>query len=111
MGMYLDDARYNNFEKLFGVKKPIIGMLHLLPLPGSPIYDGKGLKEVIERALFDAEELQAGGVDAMEVENFSDPTYYPQEVGPELVAAMAIIADHTHSCFFLASRHLYSFRS
>ncbi len=94
MGMYLDDARYNNFEKLFGVKKPIIGMLHLLPLPGSPIYDGKGLKEVIERALFDAEELQAGGVDAMEVENFSDPTYYPQEVGPELVAAMAIIADH-----------------
>lgn len=94
MSMYPDDKRLQNFEELFGVKKPIIGMLHLLPLPGSPIYNGEGLKDVIERALADAEELQAGGVDALEVENFSDPTYYPQEVGPELVAAISVISDH-----------------
>jgi uncharacterized protein len=94
MSMYPEDKRFQNFEDLFRVQKPIIGMLHLPPLPGSPIYDGKGLKEIIERALSDAEELQAGGVDALEVENFSDPTYYPQEVGPELVAAMAIVSDH-----------------
>ena len=25
-------------EKLFGVKKPIIAMLHLDPLPGDPLY-------------------------------------------------------------------------
>jgi membrane complex biogenesis BtpA family protein len=94
MSMYPDDKRFADFQALFGVKKPIIGMLHLPPLPGSPVYNGNGLEEVIERALHDAGELQAGGVDALEVENFSDPTYYPQDVGPELVAAMAIIADH-----------------
>ncbi|NMC85113.1 MAG: BtpA/SgcQ family protein [Anaerolineaceae bacterium] len=83
-----------NFEQMFGVKKPIIGMLHLPPLPGSSVYDGKGLNPVIERALADAESLVAGGVDGLEVENFSDPTYYPMEVGPELVAAMAVVSDH-----------------
>jgi len=92
--MYPDDTRFQSFHDLFGVKKPIIGMLHLPPLPGSPVYDGKGLQEVIDRALYDANELQEGGVDALEVENFSDPTYYPQEVGPELTAAMAVISDH-----------------
>ena len=94
MSMYPDDTRLQNFHDLFAVKKPIIGMLHLPPLPGSPIYDGKGLSEIIDRALYDANELQEGGVDALEVENFSDPTYYPEEVGPELTAAMAVISDH-----------------
>lgn len=94
MSMYPDDTRLQSFQDLFGVKKPVIGMLHLPPLPGSPIYNGKGLKDIIDRALFDAAELQEGGVDALEVENFSDPTYYPQEVGPELTAAMAVISDH-----------------
>lgn len=94
MSMYPDDNRFQDFHDLFKVKKPIIGMLHLPPLPGSPIYNGKGLKEIVDRALYDANELQEGGVDALEVENFSDPTYYPQEVGPELTAAMAVISDH-----------------
>lgn len=94
MSMYPDDTRFQSFHDLFGVKKPIIGMLHLPPLPGSPIYNGKGLREVIDRALYDANELQEGGVDALEVENFSDPTYFPEEVGPELTAAMAVISDH-----------------
>ena len=94
MSMYPDDKRYQNFLDIYGVEKPIIGMVHLPPLPGSPIYNGKGLSEVIERALYDVNELQEGGVNALEIENFSDPTYYPQEVGPELVAAMAVISDH-----------------
>lgn len=94
MSMYPDDNRYQSFHDLFGVKKPVIGMLHLPPLPGSPIYNGNGLKEIIDRALYDANELQEGGVDALEVENFSDPTYFPEEVGPELTAAIAVISDH-----------------
>ncbi len=94
MSMYPDDTRLQNFHDLFGVKKPIIGMLHLPPLPGSPVYNGEGLKAVIERALYDLNELQEGGVNAVEVENFSDPTYYPMEVGPELTAAMAVISEH-----------------
>jgi len=94
MSMYPDDNRFDSFHDLFGVRKPIIGMLHLPPLPGSPVYNGAGLKEVIGRALVDAQELLEGGADGLEVENFSDPTYYPQEVGPELVAAMAVVSDH-----------------
>ena len=94
MSMYPDDDRFDSFHSLFGVRKPIIGMLHLPPVPGSPVYNGGGLKDVIGRALEDAQELLEGGVDGLEVENFSDPTYFPQEVGPELVAAMAVISDH-----------------
>jgi membrane complex biogenesis BtpA family protein len=94
MSMYPDDERFDSFHQLFGVKKPIIGMIHLPPLPGSPIYNGKGLSEIIDRALLDATALQEGGVDALEVENFSDPSYFPEEVGPELTAAIAVIADH-----------------
>ncbi len=92
MGMYPDDQRFQSFHDLFGVRKPIIGMLHLPPLPGSPIYNGGGLKDAIGRALQDAQALLEGGVDGLEVENFSDPTYFSQEVGPELVAAMAVIS-------------------
>ncbi len=94
MGMYPDDNRFKTFQELFGVHKPIIGMVHLPPLPGSPLYNGEGLKDVVDRALSDVNELQEGGIDALEIENFSDTTYFPQEVGPELVAAFAVVADH-----------------
>lgn len=93
MSMYPDDARLQNFLDLFAIEKPIIGMLHLLPLPGSPIYDGGGLQNIIDRALHDANELEEGGVDGLEIENFSDPTYFAGEAGPELVAAMATVGD------------------
>ena len=93
MSMYPNDLRFKNFTDLFGVKKPIIGMVHLLPLPGSPLYDNGGLREVIDRALYDVNELQKGGVDGLEIENFSDTTYYPSEVGPELVSSISVVAD------------------
>ncbi len=94
MGMYAKDRRYQEFHDIFnGVRKPIIGMIHLQPLPGSPIYNGAGLKLIIERALYDVQRLQEGGVDAIEIENFSDPTY-SSDASPELIASMAVIADH-----------------
>lgn len=95
MSMYTEDQRYDSFHELFNnVYKPIIGMLHLLPLPGSPLYEGGGLGPIIERALLDAEALQAGGVDGLEVENFGDPTYVPDMARPELIASLAVVADH-----------------
>ena len=66
------DLRYENFHEMFGgVKKPIIGMLHLDGLPDSPIYKGKGLKPVIEKALKDAYALKEGGVNGLQIENFN----------------------------------------
>ena len=48
-------------EEVFGVKKPVIGMCHLLPLPGDPYYDKKGgMKNVIEWARKDLNALQNG---------------------------------------------------
>ena len=39
-------------QKIFGDKKPIIGMVHLKPLPGSPGYGGD-LEAVYRAALAD----------------------------------------------------------
>ena len=51
--------------------KEIIGVVHLLPLPGSPGWKGD-LEAVIGSALRDTEALVGGGVDAVIFENFGD---------------------------------------
>ena len=39
----------NNFEKLFKTTKPVIAMVHLPALPGSPLYNPKlGLNNILE---------------------------------------------------------------
>jgi membrane complex biogenesis BtpA family protein len=74
------------FEDLFPTK-PIIGMVHLRALPGSPVYQG-GMQEVIDWAVRDAETLEGGGVDGIMIENFFDAPFFKDQVGPETVAAM-----------------------
>ena len=50
-------------EKMFGVKKPIIAMLHLDPLPGDPLYKSENdMDKVVEHAREDLHALQDGGV-------------------------------------------------
>ncbi|MDK2464832.1 MAG: BtpA/SgcQ family protein [Candidatus Korarchaeota archaeon] len=75
---------------LFGSKKALIGVVHLLPLPGSPRYSGD-MAEIISRAIGDARALEAGGSDALIVENYGDSPFR-ERVGPAAVAAMAAIA-------------------
>ena len=41
------------YDKLFGKKKVVIGMVHLQALPGAPAYQGS-VNAVIEAALADA---------------------------------------------------------
>jgi len=55
-------------------EKLIIGMIHLLPLPGSPNYGGS-MEAVFDRALADLNALQDNGVSAAIVENFGDVPY------------------------------------
>lgn len=76
-------------EEIFGVKKPVIAMCHLQPLPGDPYYDKDGgMKKVVEMARKDMLALQNGGVDAIMFSNeFSLP--YLTKVRTETVAAMA----------------------
>ena len=42
------------FKDLFPEEKPIIACIHLLALPGSPLYDGN-MSRVYEQALSEAE--------------------------------------------------------
>jgi len=62
-------------EELFKVKKPIISMLHLQPLPGDPKFaQGSSMKRVIELARKDLHAIQEGGVDGIIFSNeFSLP--------------------------------------
>ncbi len=79
----------NALERLFKVKKPVIGVIHLQPLPGAPRYSGQPMKEVYDAAVADALTLSRGGVDGIIVENASDlPFARPENIGPETVAAL-----------------------
>ena len=75
------------FDKLFGKKKVVIGMVHLKALPGAPNYQGK-ISAVIDAALSDANTLAQGGVDGIMIENFFDAPFFKDRVPPETVAGM-----------------------
>jgi membrane complex biogenesis BtpA family protein len=73
------------------VDKPVIGMIHLPPLPGSPRFAGN-LDAIHERILHDARALQAGGVHGLMIENFGDIPFYPGRVPAYVVAQMTAMA-------------------
>jgi membrane complex biogenesis BtpA family protein len=93
----LDSLRLKSLQEMFEMAKPVIGMVHLLPLPGAPGYDFYGMDAVIEHALRDAEALTSGGVDGLIVENMWDLPYYvgmdvpPEEMTAQAVAARAVV--------------------
>lgn len=91
---------------IFGQRKALVGMIHVLPLPGTPRglggggggSDGKGIgrigpsiDEITSRAASEAKLLAQAGFDALVIENMHDVPYLRREVGPEIVAAMAIV--------------------
>jgi membrane complex biogenesis BtpA family protein len=76
-------------SELFPVSRPLIGMVHLAPLPGSPGWGGS-MDAVLERAVADAAALEAAGLDGMVVENYCDVPFYPESVPAETLAAMSV---------------------
>lgn len=52
----------------------VIGMVHCLPLPGTPGFDGD-FNRIIEHAVADAVTLEKAGVDAVIVENMGDTPF------------------------------------
>lgn len=78
-------------ERIFATNKCVIGMIHLPPLPGSPLYDETGgLRRIVESARADLHALQDGGIDGIMFCNENDRPYELQ-AGPETVAAMASV--------------------
>jgi membrane complex biogenesis BtpA family protein len=89
----LDEVRLDSLVDLFGVDKPILGMVHLWPLPGAPGYSGYGMDTVLDQARRDAEALLEGGVDGLIVENMWDlPYHVGDRVELEAVTAQAVAA-------------------
>lgn len=64
----------------------IVGVIHLLPLPGSPLHGGD-LEAVIGRAVRDARAYERGGADGVIVENYGDAPFFKEALPPECVAA------------------------
>ncbi len=75
--------------RIFKTANPIIGVVHLLPLPTSPRWGGS-LRTVIDRAEQEAAALAAGGVDGIIVENFFDAPFVKDQVDPAVVSAMTL---------------------
>lgn len=89
----LDALRIQDLGDIFSVKKPIIGMVHCWPLPGSPGYTGYGLEVIVKHAIRDARALRDGGVDGLIVENMWDiPFRSGSQIAPESIAAHAVVA-------------------
>lgn len=76
---------------LFTTRKTVIGMAHLGPLPGSPLYDpARGMDGLVADIIEDIDALQEGGVDAVMFGNEGDRPYLLKAT-PESLAAMAAI--------------------
>lgn len=76
---------------MFDTDRPIIGMLHCPPLPGSPGFGGD-LAFVRDAVYSDVEALLEGGVDGVMIENFGDAPFHPGRVPAKTVAHMTAIA-------------------
>ncbi|MDY6785078.1 MAG: BtpA/SgcQ family protein [Cyanobacteriota bacterium] len=79
-----------DFKQIFPNSKPIIGVVHLLPLPSSARWGGN-LQTVIDRAEQEATALAAGGADGIIVENFFDAPFVKDEVDAAVVSSMTLI--------------------
>lgn len=76
------------FQAVFGVQKPVIGMVHLGALPGSPLHD-PGM-DLVAAARADLHALQAAGFDAVMFGNENDRPY-EFTVDPASTATMAYV--------------------
>jgi uncharacterized protein len=74
----------------------LVGMVHLLPLPGSPRFD-RSIDEVLSIASEDARVLVDAGFPALMVENFGDAPFFADHVPAETVAAMTLAVDRVTS--------------
>ena len=79
------------FRDRLGSPRALIGMLHVGALPGTPSAQTP-LEAIVEQAIADARIYRDEGFTALAIENMHDRPYLRGAVGPEIVAAMSIVA-------------------
>ncbi|MCU0787380.1 MAG: BtpA/SgcQ family protein [Verrucomicrobia bacterium] len=76
---------------LFDTTRPVIAMIHVGALPGTPAAR-LGLAELEKQAVEEARVFHKAGVQGLMLENMHDTPYLRGGVGPEIVAALTLIA-------------------
>ena len=77
-------------KKIFGINKPVVGMIHVDALPGTPKYKGD-VESIINIAVKEAMIYKNSGIDVIAIENMHDIPYLKRNVGPEIISLMSII--------------------
>jgi membrane complex biogenesis BtpA family protein len=75
---------------LFPRSKPVIAVIHVGALPGTPA-SKQSVTELVAAAATEARVYRECGVDGVAIENMHDIPYLRGEAGPEIVAAMTAI--------------------
>jgi uncharacterized protein len=76
---------------MFAHPRPVIAMVHVGALPGTPA-GGASLRELEAQALHECRILREAGVHGVALENMHDVPYLRGGVGPEITAAMTVLA-------------------
>ncbi len=79
------------FHKIFSTPHPVIAMVHITALPGTPNYQGDRVG-IIQKALEEAKLYHSLGIDAIMIENMHDVPYQKNQVGHEISSMMTLIA-------------------
>jgi membrane complex biogenesis BtpA family protein len=77
-------------NSIFGVRRALIGVIHVDALPGTP-GSRRQVAEIAEAAALEARTYAAAGFHGLIIENTHDRPYLRGTVGPEVVAALAVI--------------------
>ena len=75
---------------LFGVARALVGVVHTGGLPGTPAGTQR-IDEIVAAAVADARAYASAGFDGIMIEKTHDRPYLKGSVGPEIVAALAVI--------------------
>ncbi len=83
-------------EHFLRIKKTVIAAIHVEALPGAPRHRGD-MRRIIEKARHEALLYKKAGIDSVIIENMHDVPYLRKRVGPEVVAAMAVVGHEVKS--------------
>jgi uncharacterized protein len=81
----------SGFRERFGAPRALVGMLHLGALPGTPSAC-HSIDTLIQQTLAEARIYRDAGFTALAIENTHDRPYLKGGVGPEITAAMTLLA-------------------
>ncbi|MFT5238419.1 MAG: membrane complex biogenesis BtpA family protein [Flavobacteriaceae bacterium] len=78
------------FKSIFKKEKPVIGVIHVKALPGTPKH-ALSSSQIIDEAIQEAQVYKNAGIDAIIIENMHDNPYMNSRVGPEVTSMMSLI--------------------